>query len=1682
MFKVRQNPLFRQNYAQIKMIQKLLLLIGMSLGVCFLAQAQAPANDECATAINLGNLPYCDTVSFTNVGATASNIDTDFNAPQCFNGGTTQRDVWFAFTMPADGSILDVTIRVESTGGSGALIMPQVALYRGDCGFGNLQELACNSAPLSGLSVLIDQLGLTPGETYYLRVNDYSASASPNAGKFRLCLSKYNPEINIGTAPGSTACFGTLYDSGGPTADYANSQDLTFTICPNDIHACISINVEDFNIEAAFSPNTDFDFLNFYAGNSTTAPLIARCRGIDNGNQFLVKAATDCITVRFKSDATGVRPGFKLTWACSQTACGGNSLLNPTVVATVPFVQNNSTCDQGLNFTGSPCNNDYFLDGPAYVYTYTSPGNICGAVKISGAEEGTGVVVLNGPPGSPTTICVATSLTGNLPFVSFKTPGTYYIIVANAEGCTPFNIAIDAADCQLQPDLMSALGNPLNGCATAENLTNTFYFNPGFQDMDIDSLNDGCWLSTGATQPNFYWFSIQAQANGPFGFILKSAGALSDIDFSVWGPFTPQQVVDSANVVKSFIRNHQPIRSSYAGGADPTGLVSIHPTTGELVTDNYDCNPIPGATGDDFVTVINAEKDKVYVVLVNDFGNLIQNDGITVDWSPSDPNVLIPIPLVVLNGDTTLCLGDTTQLALGTGISNIKWTPAAGLSCTDCLTPLAFPTQSTIYKAVVDGVCQKDSAYIKIGIYKVEAGLDVTICKGEQITIYAGTDYPTNNYTYQWSPATNLSCTNCPTPVLTATTTGTIKYTVTLTTPLCSYKDSLSVTTLAGIAPIYSIARDTQLCVGQTTNIGGNATSGVTYSWTSVPPGFTSDVANPSVSPSQTTAYYLSVSNAGCPVPSLDSVRVTIFQKPVLNTTNDTSVCQGRFVVLGATVAQDGMTYLWTASDSISNKNITNPIAFPAASAAYILTAKNGVCTVKDTVNINVIPSKIKLNQPDTFLLCKGKSVSLQASNLQPNTAPIAWAPTTQIDSITGSVTYFSPEADVLLIATINNQGCIAKDSVRVIVDSLPDHARLAIMPADTFVCRGEKVILKSKAYEPADFTKIVFKWSPNIGFLTSDTLYNMVVQANETKTYLRITRNGGCVDTAFAKISVNDVTSITITPQNAEVCPGTTVQLTAFAPEVTEYKWKPEAEVSCTPCPNPSVSPQQTTTYTVEGTYKSCPISGSTTVKVIPLATYQFPANRTICRGEQIVLNTQPSGTFTYSWRTGGAVFSTQSAPLVQPLATTTYVLTIKNQNCEKTDSVTIIVVDAALTISKDTTICSGNPVTLVATTVGTAGTYKWNTGQTTPTITITPSATAAYVVTFTYGNGCTKTASTTVVVNQTPPFNSVVQSICVGDSVSLNALPAFLGATYTWTSVPAGFNSAASNPIVKPTSDVTYFVKIKNGICEKTGSVTIKVDNDVLDIVGMLKICEGGIVDLFANSSVSGGSYVWTYNGINRNGQLLDIPGLAVGLTKVRVVHTYGNGCTSSDSAVINVLPSIKFLSLTSDPAGDTVSFGASVKLSIDSIAPANLNGLNYTWTENGRDLNANSATITVNPQEINNVYTLTVTVDGCQKSAIISFLTIPIKIPNAFTPDGDNTNDKFNVLFLGGEVIKTFKVFDRWGGIVYDNEKPNEGWDGTKSGGDPLPPDVYAYLIEYQAGSGAPKVLSGQVTLIR
>ncbi|MBK8491874.1 MAG: VCBS repeat-containing protein [Saprospirales bacterium] len=108
------------------------------------------------------------------------------------------------------------------------------------------------------------------------------------------------------------------------------------------------------------------------------------------------------------------------------------------------------------------------------------------------------------------------------------------------------------------------------------------------------------------------------------------------------------------------------------------------------------------------------------------------------------------------------------------------------------------------------------------------------------------------------------------------------------------------------------------------------------------------------------------------------------------------------------------------------------------------------------------------------------------------------------------------------------------------------------------------------------------------------------------------------------------------------------------------------------------------------------------------------------------------------------------------------------------------------------------------------------------------------------------------------------------------------------------------------------------------------------------------------------------------------------------------------------------------------------------------------------------------------------------GCQASASIGITVLSndlrFELPNAFTPDNDGSNDTFKPI-TGGVIFQSYlmRVYNRWGALVYETTKPENGWNGQFDG-KPMPSDVYAFYMQYTLTDGTAGTEKGEVTLLR
>jgi len=184
----------------------------------------------------------------------------------------------------------------------------------------------------------------------------------------------------------------------------------------------------------------------------------------------------------------------------------------------------------------------------------------------------------------------------------------------------------------------------------------------------------------------------------------------------------------------------------------------------------------------------------------------------------------------------------------------------------------------------------------------------------------------------------------------------------------------------------------------------------------------------------------------------------------------------------------------------------------------------------------------------------------------------------------------------------------------------------------------------------------------------------------------------------------------------------------------------------------------------------------------------------------------------------------------------------------------------------------------------------------------------------------------------------------------------------------------------------------------------------------------------------------------------------------------------CSNKDSMLIHVVPPFEFESVT--PTDTTIRYGDPIKLSSRSEA------IYWRWDPvtylNDPLLREPTAT----PLEDIQYTLIGMNQYGCTDTALVNIKVqydTRSGMPNAFSPNGDGLNDVFRIENLRFDKMTEFRIFNRWGRQVFETNIPTKGWDGNING-KPAAPDVYYYLIKLTLPDGTPKVLKGDVTLVR
>jgi gliding motility-associated-like protein len=430
-----------------------------------------------------------------------------------------------------------------------------------------------------------------------------------------------------------------------------------------------------------------------------------------------------------------------------------------------------------------------------------------------------------------------------------------------------------------------------------------------------------------------------------------------------------------------------------------------------------------------------------------------------------------------------------------------------------------------------------------------------------------------------------------------------------------------------------------------------------------------------------------------------------------------------------------------------------------------------------------------------------------------------------------------------------------------------------------------------------------------------------------------------------------------------------------------------------------------------------------------------------------------------------------------------TVRLISTNSKGCADTASVSVLIRDNPVLILpfKDTLICSIDQLPLIA--QGT-GNFSWVSTPTDPTLTtpnisnpiVGPKDTTLYIVTLN-DNGCIKKDTITVnVLDYIEVKLGLDTGICRTDTMIMKTVSHAL--SYQWSPATGLSSATVKFPVASPDTTTQYIVKANLGLCEAKDTIKIFVaPYPVADAGNGSTLCYGDKVQLHAN--YIGTSYSWSPTVSLQNPNSLN-PFAGPMTTTPYIFTAYSTGICpkpKSDTAWVIVRSQVKAF------AGNDTTITAFQPLQLNATG-----GVNYAWSP----AYGLSNTVIRNP-----IATLPAIIDsiiyrvrvsdsvGCfsdDDMKVYVFKTGPdIFIPTAFTPNNDGRNEIFKPVLVGMQNLAYFRVYNRWGQMLYSTTEVGKGWDGT-FGGKPQPPGTYVFSAEALDYTGKQVLKKGTVVLIR
>ncbi|MEO6490330.1 MAG: choice-of-anchor L domain-containing protein [Ferruginibacter sp.] len=544
----------------------------------------------------------------------------------------------------------------------------------------------------------------------------------------------------------------------------------------------------------------------------------------------------------------------------------------------------------------------------------------------------------------------------------------------------------------------------------------------------------------------------------------------------------------------------------------------------------------------------------------------------------------------------------------------------------------------------------------------------------------------------------------------------------------------------------------------------------------------------------------------------------------------------------------------------------------------------------------------------------------------------------------------------------------------------------------------------------------------------------------------------GAATPTDSTVIQIRDYDTLGISPDTALICVGGSIQLAASA-GYTTYQWNPNPGLSSLSIINPIATLASDSTLFIctseEGT---CHAKDSAFVfwrrlNLVSTRNINCAAGTT----GQIVVDAGAEWAAPVEYSINNLPF--QPSGIFNNLQVGTYTLRVRNgTSCFDSVVVTLVQVFPDLLVSNTAftnATCSGaadGTVTITAT--GGNAPYQYSTDG----ITFQPSNIfnvhpGTFLVIVKDVNGCIKPAPPVIVqlTNSVTLNTTPVAVICEGKSTSLNATTN--GTSVSWIPVASLTNALTISPVASPVVTTMYYITATTGICDRRDSLLLPVNPAPHANAGVdSTICFGASIQLAGSGGVV---FSWQPSTYLSNSSAIDPIVMQPVTITYNLTVTDINGCVSlsTDPVIITVSPPAKL------DAGRDTSIAIKQPLQLSATDVNNTGFINYTWSPTtGLNNPFIKNPIAILSDEVTFLIVTASTASHCVGIDTIRVKTFKgpeIYVANAFTPNGDGLHEYLKAFPVGIRSFSYFRIYNRYGQMVFATTNQNKGWDGRIKG---------------------------------